>query len=243
MHPLTTTDLMATWDAAATLEPAARPLALLAAACPEHSADELACLPVGTRDAMLLSQREWAFGADVSSLADCPRCAQPVEMRFRISDVCVDGPPPPPTIDFRSRGHRLRIRVPSAADLEAAAQATDETAALAVLLRRCILRAARGGEAVAIDELSDEVVLAIEARMAQADPQADMAFTLSCPACGHCWPAPFDIAEFFWAEIEAWARRVLHDVHVLAMAYGWREPDVLALSPRRRQHYLDMVGV
>ena len=53
----------------------------------------------------------------------------------------------------------------------------------------------------------------------------------------------FDIVSFFWAEIDAWARRVLREVNVLARAYGWRESDILALSPVRRQIYLSMVQV
>ena len=40
--------------------------------------------------------------------------------------------------------------------------------------------------------------------------------------------------------MHAWARRTLRDVHVLARAYGWREADVLALSPTRRQIYVEL---
>ena len=41
---------------------------------------------------------------------------------------------------------------------------------------------------------------------------------------------------------DAWALRTLAEVHRLASAYGWREQDILALSPARRQLYLGMVG-
>jgi hypothetical protein len=242
MRPLTTPDLMATWEAAAQLAPAARPLALLAAGCPDRSAEELARLPVGQRDGMLLSQREWAFGGQVVSLADCPQCSQPVELRFQIAAIRVDDAAAPETIAFQANGYKLRVRAPNGADLEAAAQAEDEATAVALLLRRCVLSARRGGNELPAEELPEQVLRAIEDRMARADPQADIELALSCPACSHGWLAGFDIGAFFWTEIEAWARRVLHDVHRLALAYGWREPDVLALSPRRRQHYLDMVG-
>jgi hypothetical protein len=33
----------------------------------------------------------------------------------------------------------------------------------------------------------------------------------------------------------------LRDVHELASAYGWRESEILALSPQRRQAYLELV--
>ena len=82
----------------------------------------------------------------------------------------------------------------------------------------------------------------LESRMAQADPQANIQLALGCPACGHSWLALFDIVGFFWREIDTWARRVLRDIHTLALAYGWSEAEILALSPWRRQFYLEMVS-
>ena len=75
-----------------------------------------------------------------------------------------------------------------------------------------------------VDTLPDTVVAAISKDMAEADPQAEIELALACPACGHAWFALFDIAAFLWSEIHAWAQRTLHDVHILARAYGWREP-------------------
>ena len=39
-----------------------------------------------------------------------------------------------------------------------------------------------------------------------------------------------------------WAGRMLLDIHALARAYGWSESDILALPPRRRQAYLELVA-
>ena len=69
-----------------------------------------------------------------------------------------------------------------------------------------------------------------------------MLLDFDCPACRHRWQAVFDILTFFWTEIRREARRLLEHVHVLARAYGWREGEILALSERRRQAYLEMVG-
>jgi len=52
----------------------------------------------------------------------------------------------------------------------------------------------------------------------------------------------FDILTYLWSEIEDWAQRLLLEVHTLALAYGWSERDILAMSPRRRRLYLEMVG-
>jgi hypothetical protein len=78
--------------------------------------------------------------------------------------------------------------------------------------------------------------------MAEADPHGDVRFSIHCPGCDHCWPVPFDMLAYFWSEIHLAARRLLRDVHALASVYGWRESEILALSPRRRRIYLEMVG-
>jgi hypothetical protein len=66
--------------------------------------------------------------------------------------------------------------------------------------------------------------------------------SLTCPDCDARWDAPLDIASFLWSEVQAWALRTLADVHTLARAYGWAEADILALSPPRRQAYLELIA-
>ena len=135
----------------------------------------------------------------------------------------------------------MTFRLPNSLDVKAA-QADDVDATRQRLLRRCVLSASLGGVQRPVDNLPGEVVAAIVERMEQADPQANVRLAHSCPACGHGWQAIFDIARFFWSEIEAWAHRILREVHILAAAYGWHEADILAMSPGRRQVYLGMVG-
>ncbi|MFC4015147.1 hypothetical protein ACFOY2_48585 [Nonomuraea purpurea] len=79
------------------------------------------------------------------------------------------------------------------------------------------------------------------ASWAQADPLLDVELCLSCPDCGHEWAESFDIVSYLWSELDGWCRRTLLEVHDLATAYGWNEPQVLALSPWRRQCYLGLV--
>ena len=93
-----------------------------------------------------------------------------------------------------------------------------------------------------MDELPAEVLAGVAERMEAVDPQANAELILACPSCDHEWQALFDIAPFLYAEIRAWAHRLLRDVHTLASAYGWREADILAMSRWRRDAYLAMVG-
>ena len=77
--------------------------------------------------------------------------------------------------------------------------------------------------------------------MAAADPQADLQLSLACPECQHTWQTPLDIVSYFWSEIQAWATRLLREIHALASAYGWNEAEVLALSSWRRRAYLELI--
>ena len=83
---------------------------------------------------------------------------------------------------------------------------------------------------------------ALTEAMAEADPQSHLELALSCPSCQLDWQSVFDIASYLWSEIETWALRILSEVHILASAYGWRETEILALSPLRRQLYLERVA-
>jgi hypothetical protein len=116
------------------------------------------------------------------------------------------------------------------------------TTAQRLLLTRCLKAVQHAGQAVMVADLPAAVVDAVVERMATADPQADVQFALTCPQCEQQWQATFDIAVWLWNEITVWAQRVLREVHTLASAYGWREVDILSLSPWRRQHYLNLVN-
>jgi hypothetical protein len=227
------------WERGQARPPVERALTLLAAACPEETPDELAGLPVGRRDARLMVLREWTFGPHLHSVAPCPACGKRLEISASVADLLVPvEDAPPERLEVEVGEHRLALRLPDSRDLHALAGAGDLPALRRRLLGRCLLAPA----AVDPEELPDDVVEAAAARMAEADPQADVRLSLACALCGHAWLAVFDIVTFFWREIEAWALRTLREVHTLAMAYGWREADVLALSPWRRQIYLQMVG-
>lgn len=224
------------WDGSS---PARRALALLAAAS-DRPPDDLAEWPVGQRDAELLRLRERLFGPRVVSTGACPACGERVELDFELAGVRVDAEPPPGPLALEVEGYALTARLPTAGDLAEAADAPGVEGARRALLERCVVEAREHGEPRLAAELPEAVVRALGAGLAEADPQAEVRLALTCPACGHGWEALFDISSFLWSEVAAWSERTLREVHVLALAYGWREADVLALSPWRRRRYLEM---
>jgi hypothetical protein len=217
-------------------------LALLAAAHPELTDDDLMALPIGRRDASLLDMRELLFGPDITGVACCPRCSEYLESTFRVDDIRRHGDNPAVgtrTIDVEE--YHVAFRLPTTSDLLALTRADGAASPRRVLLDRCLIEVRTAeGEGAATNTLPEPVVAAIAAQMSVVDPQADIELDLACPACSCAWRVIFDIAGFLSKEIHVWAQRTLRDVHALARAYGWREADILALSPTRREIYLEL---
>jgi hypothetical protein len=243
MRALSSSELLSVWERGWAQPPARQALTLLASAFPDLSADALARLSVGRRDALLLTLRERLFGPRLVGLAVCQNCGERLELTFGAGEIrAAPDDEPSETLSLDADGYRVEFRLPNSQDLVDVTDCHDEPSARQLLLDRCLLIASRNGEQTAPDQLPASLVEAVTKRMATADPQADVSLALICPHCRHEWQAAFDIVSFLWSEINAWAQRILCEVHTLASAYGWREADILALSPSRRQLYLELVG-
>ena len=228
MRALSATELLSVWESGHNRVPLQRALIMLAAACPEASADSLAQLTIGRRDAHLLALRERTFGSELTGVTDCPECGAKIELTFNASDIA---PPlhaePANGLAVRANGREVRFRLPNSADL-LAAKSEEE------LFERCLLNGR--------DRLTENFRAEVGEKMLCADPLADIHLALNCPNCNHRWEAPFDIVAFLWREISAAAHRLLREVHTLASAYGWTESEILSLSSARRHAYLEMVN-
>jgi hypothetical protein len=246
MRALPPEELLQVWERGQSQPPLDRPLTALAAALPDIPPESLARAPIGWRDAWLLALRELTFGRTLTGLVDCPDCGGRVELQLDIAELRTAAgaqadPDPAAAAELTMAidGYEVRCHLPNSLDLRAAAEEADAQAARQRLLERCV-SASLHGEAVAL--LPPDVTSAVVARMAQADSQADIGLSLDCPSCGHCWRPILDIGAYFWAELGAWAIRTLREVDVLARAYGWREAEILALSPARRRAYLELAS-
>jgi hypothetical protein len=199
-------------------------------------------LSVGQRDALLMGLRRHVLGSQVDGVMDCPACQEQVELSFDLDDVLVEPPGDPgENLDLIIDGCVLRARPPKASDLLIIEGADPRTDLRMALIEKCVLESRQGDLVLPVRELPEAVLSRLAETLAEADPQADVHFEVQCPACGHSWTAVFDILAFFWSELEVWGRRMLFEVHTLALAYGWREVDILGMSGWRRAQYLELV--
>ncbi|WP_432045676.1 hypothetical protein [Streptomyces asiaticus] len=280
-------ELLAIWEAGLAHHGPGRALLLHRAARPETAADELLSLPVGEREADLYALRRALFGERMQIRAECGACGEAMEFDLDARDLGVrpgerDGP-----LRVEEGEWTVEFRLPTVADLEAAARAAAEAGpsgadgnvavgadsgvgvdsdvdaasdsyggeagreptaaarARRALIARCIVSVHRSGRPVPADRLpAAELPEPVQRRLAEAaeraDPAADVTLSVACPECGEATRAELDIASYLWAELDHWARDLLLDVHLLATAYGWSEPQILALSPLRRRYYLEL---
>ncbi|MFD5750764.1 hypothetical protein [Streptomyces sp. NPDC127033] len=244
MTPTGPAELLATWEAGLAQHGSGRSLLLHRAARPGAATDTLLSLPVGEREADLFALRRALFGERMQVRAECGACGAAMEFDLDATAFGARGPGRDGPLRVTEGEWVVEFRLPTVADLAAAGAAADVAEARRLLVARCTVSAVRDGAAAPPERLAELLPVGVQRRLAEAaaeaDPAAEVTLNVSCPECGGATAAELDISSYLWAELDTWARDLLLDVHLLATAYGWSEPEILALSPLRRRYYLEL---
>jgi hypothetical protein len=239
MEALTSADLLDVWEQGASAGGSERALLLLGYARPDLPAARLGEMPISGRDADLLRLREATFGRQMVAVASCPSCHEALELDLDAAAIRpdVDAASAPRAVTVTVDGREFAVRMPTTDDLigarsDAATSGLDRSA----IRRALVVRLLDGDGAGLSSELETAVAKAI------AEDEVELGFGVSCPACGHGWDTTIDAASWLWEEVAVSAQRLAADVAGLAAAYGWRESEVLRLTPWRRQLYLGLAA-
>lgn len=224
-------------DACAPCSPAERGIRMWHAAQPDASVAALWAAPRGCQEHALLDLRVAVFGTALELVDACPACGEEIEFALDVSTLRLARPAMDnPSFVIQADGATVTLRLVSCADL--AAVERGEITDRAGLLARCIMP----GSGVEAASLSPAQCDAIDAVLAERDPQADVRFALTCPACAHGWSALFDVGAVVWSELRRQSLALLYEVDALARVYHWSEAEILALAPERRRRYLELVS-
>jgi hypothetical protein len=240
--PLETSHLLSLSEDTAGVHPIDAALRILGSAFPLRDAAELARLPLGARDVLLLGVRAATFGDRLEARECCPACSMDIEVGLQCNTLAVQGGDlPPEQWSLAVDGYDLELRPLDSMDAAAAAWTGDEATARDMLLQRALIAASRDGQSMTIDELPASVIDAAVVSLSAHDPGSEIVLAFRCPQCKARWTNVLDIASFVTSEVAARGQRLMADVDALARAYGWSEAEILRLGEGRRAAYVAMV--
>jgi len=195
------------------------------------SVAEPANLLVHDFEALLLHLHSQVFGDTIQADAVCS-CRRRIDITFRTSAFLRSRTPRRPrgvAPDaepgwFTLSGDGLSFRLPTVGDQIAVAAEPDQVAAL---IARCVRPPAASAR--------------VQRAMAALAPPLSSEVAGTCPYCRARASFAFDVPSFVLKELQVQSSAICDDVHQLAHHYHWSEQHILALPPRRRRRYVEMV--
>jgi hypothetical protein len=233
MRVLSNADCLDLWEHGSRLQPLDRGLLVLRAAFPETPSEAVAEWPLGRVNSALAELQCACFGRNLQGQISCPECAEKLEFQMDAQALLTNERESVSSITVGLHSFRL----PTTGDLARASREPDTRSAAIQIVESCRMDS---GDAA---EWREEDLEEIGEKLSAADPLAEIRLTFHCAKCGCQWQEDLDIAAFVWTEIATRSKRLLMEVHTLAVAYGWSEADILSLSEPRRAAYLEMVGI
>jgi hypothetical protein len=205
----------------------------------DGSALDWAALPASDIDAAILHLRQAAIGDTVRSDVACPApaCGKRIEVAFAIGDLLAHHAPrrarsvEPAGAEegwYRLAGTPATFRIPTGADLVAAAARADPARELA---RRCVRP----------HDIRGSLLARVQRALETMAPHFANDMRAECPECGATVAVHFDAREFALRELRDQAAFVYEDTHLLARHYHWPESEILALPRGRRLQYVEML--
>jgi hypothetical protein len=82
----------------------------------------------------------------------------------------------------------------------------------------------------------------IENVLEQHDSLMTLELETTCPQCNRTLSIPLDLEPQLLSVLHFEQKKLFNNIHVLAETYHWNEKDIMALSPRRRQYYIDLLN-
>jgi hypothetical protein len=231
MHESTATESTATldlWEALAGTTPPARGATVLVARGLAQDAAAAGELPLAVAAREALAELRARAGPEVDTVLTCPVCEALLDVPLPLDDVLAGSD----VGETTQRVSGVEVRGPTTSDVVAALASPDPAATLRA---RCETWPA-GTRPEDDPDLAARVAAAAE-RLAGA---AGVTVRLDCPQCGSDVLADVDVVRLLTERVTEQAQAVLTDVATLAVAFGWSEQEVLALSPARFRAYLGL---
>jgi len=213
-------------------------LALATACALKVDGEPWEALPLGDLDVLVAARRREARGDAFVAEGNCGNCGEAMDVQFSITAYVAHHAPRRPRGALAAADGwwqltpALAVRVPTVADVLAAADEDDPRGAL---LRRCT----RGANGAPVREA--RLITVAERGMAMLAPTLRGEVDGSCPGCSATVLLEVDLRELCMNELRFLADGVYDEVHLLASNYGWSQSDILDMPSARRARYADLI--
>ena len=176
------------------------------------------------------------FGERIEGTVACRDCREPFELSFALRDLMVHPEeraavqatgPDEAGIYTLSDGRRFRLPT---VDDQYSMMGLEVDKAAAALLERCVVE----GDPRADPEL-------LQAAMDEVGALLDLDLDAACPKCGASQTVRFDIQEYVLRALAYEQRFLHHEVHRIAMAYGWGHEEILNLRREDRRTFARLI--
>jgi hypothetical protein len=220
-------------------------------------------LLVADRQYLLLMLRQLTFGDRVQASLPCPwpDCGKGVDIDFLISKIPVtecselrrhyqleiDGGNVAETLGLRpAEKLTVKYRLPNGGDQEAVLDNPQrpEIERMSMLFSRCILMVNEMERPAPewIMRLPPDIRMQIEQAVESRAPNLELSMEIDCPECRRIFVAPFELQDFFFAELKQGSDLLFREVHYLAFHYHWSEQEIMAMPRKHRRHYIEVLA-
>ena len=176
------------------------------------------------------------FGEQIDARATCGDCREPFNLSFSLPDLIenLDTRRPAEAGEADDEGvftlaDGRRFRLPTAG-AQRLVTGLDPDAAVAALLRQCVVE----GEPMNNPQT-------IEATMDQVGTLLDLDLDAACPHCDLRQAVRFDIQSYLFRALVHERQFLNYEVHCIAMAYGWAYEEILSLYREDRRTYVRLI--
>jgi hypothetical protein len=176
------------------------------------------------------------FGERIEGTSLCQDCGEPFESSFSLCDLMASledsaaaNATGPDEEGIYTLPDGRQFRLPTAEDQYSVIGFKAEKAATA-LLERCMVE----GDPMESPEI-------IQTAMGDVGPVLDLDLEALCPKCGSLQSVRFDIQTYLLRSLAYEKRFLNHEVHLIAMAYGWGHNEILRLTREDRRAFVGLI--
>jgi hypothetical protein len=194
-------------------------------------------LSVGDRVLLMLHLREQVLGDALHCTLDCPKCSEKMSLDMSVTALLEQRAVATVSAFVETDGLFMKVR--PATHLDQELLLSNSPGGIQTFAESCIVSCEpplpSGGA-------KEAVVIAIDKKLKEMDPLADIVLELKCPGCGHGFETVFDPEAFLLNELEMQSRQLDWEVHWLAFHYHWSEESILSLTSKKRRRYVEFIN-